>query len=136
MCRSFILYTYLLLNTIVLLAGNYPLLPNESQKPATAQENSEIPLKENFSEYIKDYALTAQSLISKNDKYNIATSFAELAECLFQLKQFEQLNRLIAFAKPYAKEYNSNAYTELQIIENKELLDKGKYKNGIKINKE
>ena len=129
MYRSLILYTYLLLNTIVLFAGNYPLLPNESQKLMNAYENSEIQLKENFSEYITNYASTVRSL--KNDKSGIAKSFAELAECLFQLKQFEQLNRLIAFAKPYTKQYNNNAYTELQIIEIKELLDKGEYKNGI-----
>ena len=86
-------------------------------------------MKEHFSEYITNYASTVRSL--KNDKRGIAKSFAELAECLFQLKQFDQLNRLIVFAKPYAKQYNNNTCTALQIIETKELWDKGEYKNGI-----
>lgn len=129
--RGLIIHVYLLLNTMIVLGGNYPLLSNKSQKSTLIQENSEIQLDENFLEYIENYTVTVHSLKLKNNKNAIAKSLSILAECLFQLKQFEQLNRLMAFAKPYAKEYNSIAYTELQIIESKELLDKGDYKNGI-----
>jgi CHAT domain-containing protein/tetratricopeptide (TPR) repeat protein len=129
--RGYIIYFYLLLNTVILLSGNYPVLSNESQKSAFVEKNFEIQLNENFSAYIINYTETVHTLILKDDKYDIAKSFSTLAECLFQLKQFEQLNRLIEFAKPYTKLHNHNAFTELQIIECKEKLDKGNYKNGI-----
>ncbi len=129
--RGFIIYIYLWLNTMILFGGNSPLLSDESQKPISQQVNAEIQLNENYSEYIRDYPATVHSLILRNNKSDIAKSLSILAECLFQLKQFGQLNRLIAFAKPYAKEHNNNSYIELQIIQNKELLDKGDYKSGI-----
>ncbi len=117
---------------IMLCVAVLCIAANEYRPAASTKSAQDILLKD-------ERAVTALRLFTqeilfhqKNNSYDtVAEDMYWISECLFQMKQYPALERVLQAAEPFAKRHNPDAYYKLLITASNYLIEKGEHDEAI-----
>lgn len=87
--------------------------------------------KENYIAALKLLTKDIYTAYQNDDATAISDDIALITECLLQLKQYAQLEKVLSDAKEFISKNNPETYQRILITEAKFILEKGNYNKGI-----